>query len=106
MGEVRILRKLQHSNIISLFDVIVTGKHLVLVTEYLPGGELYNMIEKHGRLSEKQAHLFFAQIISGLEYCHDRCVTHRDIKPENILLDAHGNLKLADFGLSNLIKDG
>ena len=59
-----------------------------------------------GRLSEDEARRFFQQIIAGVEYCHEYMVVHRDLKPENLLLDAALNDKIADFGLSNMMKDG
>jgi len=49
---------------------------------------------------------FFSKFISGVEYCHRNMVVHRDLKPENLLLDSRGNIKLADFGLSNIMRDG
>ena len=49
---------------------------------------------------------FFHQIISGVEYCHFQKIVHRDLKPENLLLDSNLNLKIADFGLSNIMRDG
>lgn len=58
------------------------------------------------QLEEKEARYFFQQIISGVEYCHVHMVVHRDLKPENLLLDAENHVKLADFGLSNMMKDG
>ena len=45
-------------------------------------------------------------MISGIEYCHSKMIVHRDLKPENLLLDSHLNIKIADFGLSNVIQDG
>eukprot|EP00771_Trimastix_marina_P002635 gnl/Trimastix_PCT/3778.p1 GENE.gnl/Trimastix_PCT/3778~~gnl/Trimastix_PCT/3778.p1 ORF type:complete len:595 (-),score=111.67 gnl/Trimastix_PCT/3778:766-2427(-) len=74
--------------------------------ELVPGGELFNFIIKRGKLSEDYARRFFQQIISGVEYCHKHTVVHRDLKPENLLLDAQLNVKIADFGLSNMMWDG
>nr|KAG5703926.1 hypothetical protein BaRGS_008185 [Batillaria attramentaria] len=57
-------------------------------------------------LKEPEARKFFQQIISGVWYCHRHMVVHRDLKPENLLLDAQGGVKIADFGLSNMMHDG
>lgn len=104
--EIRVLKTFHHPHIIRLYDVISTPACIFLVMECLPGGELYNLLDRNGRLPEDQARLYFQQIISGLDYCHTYRVVHRDIKPENILLDQFGNIKIADFGLSNLMPDG
>jgi 5'-AMP-activated protein kinase catalytic alpha subunit len=77
-----------------------------MVMEYVSGGELFDYIIKHGKLDEDQARRFFQQIISGVGYCHRHMVVHRDLKPENLLLDADCNVKIADFGLSNMMTDG
>lgn len=69
-------------------------------------GELFDHIVEKGRLVEDEARHFFQQIISGVEYCHRNMVVHRDLKPENLLLDAKMNIKIADFGLSNVMRDG
>ena len=61
---------------------------------------------KHGKLKEEDARRFFQQIISGVDYCHRHNVVHRDLKPENLLLDQALNVKIADFGLSNMMTDG
>ena len=58
------------------------------------------------QLKEPEARRFFQQIISGVEYCHRHMVVHRDLKPENLLLDDKLNVKIADFGLSNMMQDG
>ena len=61
---------------------------------------------KHGKLKEGEARRFFQQIISGVNYCHRHMIVHRDLKPENLLLDKYLNVKIADFGLSNMMSDG
>jgi serine/threonine protein kinase len=57
-------------------------------------------------MNELESRRYFQQLISGVEYCHNYKVTHRDLKPENLLLDDFSHIKLADFGLSNIMKDG
>lgn len=69
-----------------------------MIMEYVSGGELFEHIVKHGKLSEKEGRKFIQQIISGVDYCHRHMVVHRDLKPENLLLDQKGNVKIADFG--------
>ncbi|KAG9464099.1 hypothetical protein GDO78_020497 [Eleutherodactylus coqui] len=77
-----------------------------MVMEYVSGGELFDYICKHGRVEEPEARRLFQQILSAVDYCHRHMVVHRDLKPENVLLDAHMNAKIADFGLSNMMSDG
>nr|CCA17060.1 SNF1related protein kinase catalytic subunit alpha p [Albugo laibachii Nc14] len=60
----------------------------------------------HSTLMPEEARHFFHQILSGVEYCHFHRIVHRDLKPENLLLDADNNVKIADFGLSNIMQDG
>ena len=77
-----------------------------MIMEYVSGRELFDYILKHGKLKESEARRFFQQIISGVDYCHRHMVVHRDLKPENLLLDQNLNVKIADFGLSNMMRDG
>ena len=77
-----------------------------MITEYVSEGEIFDYVVSRGKLSEKEARKFFQQIISGVAYCHQNIVIHRDLKPENLLLDHHGNVKIADFGLSNIMTNG
>ncbi len=74
--------------------------------EYAQGGELFDYIVKRSRVSDIPAAKFFQQTISGIEYLHKLNIVHRDLKPENLLLDHNNNIKMVDFGLSNIYKDG
>lgn len=105
--EISILKLLKHPNIVQLFEVIEDDSgRIFLVLELVAGGELFDYIVARGRVKEKEARKFFRQIISGVEYCHANLVVHRDLKPENLLLDNDGNVKINDFGFSNLIRPG
>uniref|UniRef100_A0A8C2HWV3 MAP/microtubule affinity-regulating kinase 3 n=1 Tax=Cyprinus carpio TaxID=7962 RepID=A0A8C2HWV3_CYPCA len=99
--EVRIMKLLNHPNIVKLFEVIETDKTLYLMMEYASGGEVFDYLVAHGRMKEKEARAKFRQIVSAVQYCHQKCIVHRDLKAENLLLDADMNIKIADFGFSN-----
>ncbi|KAL7012966.1 hypothetical protein ACKWTF_015120 [Chironomus riparius] len=104
--EVRIMKMLDHPNIVKLFQVIQTDKTLYLVMEYASGGEVFDYLVMHGRMKEKEARAKFRQIVSAVQYLHQKRIIHRDLKAENLLLDSEMNIKIADFGFSNEFTPG
>lgn len=87
------------------YTVIKTPAEIIMVLEYA-GGELFDYIVQNGRMKENEARRFFQQMLCAVEYCHRHKIVHRDLKPENLLLDENLNVKIADFGLSNIMTDG
>ncbi|XP_044496729.1 CBL-interacting serine/threonine-protein kinase 11 [Mangifera indica] len=99
--EISIMRRLNHPNIVKLYEVLATKTKIYFVMEFVKGGELFAKVAK-GRFTEDLSRKYFQQLISAVGYCHSRGVFHRDLKPENLLVDENGNLKVSDFGLSAL----
>uniref|UniRef100_A0A1I7SBJ3 Serine/threonine-protein kinase par-1 n=1 Tax=Bursaphelenchus xylophilus TaxID=6326 RepID=A0A1I7SBJ3_BURXY len=104
--EVRIMKQLDHPNIVKLYQVMETDQTLYLVMEYASGGEVFDYLVAHGRMKEKEARAKFRQIVSAVQYLHSKNIIHRDLKAENLLLDADMNIKIADFGFSNQFSAG
>ncbi|XP_022242809.1 MAP/microtubule affinity-regulating kinase 3-like isoform X2 [Limulus polyphemus] len=104
--EVKIMKMLDHPNVVKLYQVIETEKTLYLVMEYASGGELFDYLVAHGRMKEKESRAKFRQIVSAVQYCHQKKIIHRDLKAENLLLDGEMNIKIADFGFSNEFSPG
>ncbi|XP_057435377.1 CBL-interacting serine/threonine-protein kinase 14-like [Lotus japonicus] len=98
--EITIMRRLNHQNIIELFEVLATKTKIYFIMEFAAGGELFHAVEGKGRLDEPLARKYFRQLISAVKHCHSRGVFHRDLKLDNLLLDGNGDLKVTDFGLS------
>jgi serine/threonine protein kinase len=100
--EAAIVSLVNHPYICGMRDVVRTAHHWYMLFEYVNGGQMLDYIISHGRLKEKQARKFARQICSALDYCHRNSIVHRDLKIENILISKTGDIKIIDFGLSNL----
>src|SRR5581483_451738 len=102
--EARVLARLNHPNIVTVYDFGQSGGFFYLLMEFVDGVNLRQAMAT-SRFSPQQALLVVPKICEALQFAHDEGILHRDIKPENILLDAHGRLKIADFGIAKLIGD-
>lgn len=104
--EVSIMKILNHPNIVKLFEVIETEKTMYLVMEYINNGEVFEYLVKNGRMKENIARQKFRQIVSAVQYLHSKNIIHRDLKAENLLLDCNLDVKIVDFGFSNMFVEG
>ncbi|KAK4877260.1 hypothetical protein RN001_009766 [Aquatica leii] len=100
--EVEIQSHLRHKNILRMYGYFHDDTRVYLILEYAPKGACYTelMASENKRFSEERTANYIAQITDALRYCHLKKVIHRDIKPENLLIDAKGEIKIADFGWS------
>lgn len=107
LNERAVLEKINSAFIIKLEFAFQSPDKLYLITEFAQGGELFYHLENEKAFHLERAKLYIAEIALALEALHSNNCIYRDLKPENILLDAHGHIKLTDFGLSNsnLIND-
>ncbi|ODQ79149.1 hypothetical protein BABINDRAFT_162205 [Babjeviella inositovora NRRL Y-12698] len=97
-------KSLKHPNVISLLTYGTDNVWLWMAMELATGGDLFDKIEPDVGVDEQVANFYFHQLVNAVLFIHGQGIAHRDIKPENILLDARGNLKLADFGLGTVFQ--
>eukprot|EP00026_Physarum_polycephalum_P005284 Phypoly_transcript_05316.p1 GENE.Phypoly_transcript_05316~~Phypoly_transcript_05316.p1 ORF type:complete len:495 (+),score=67.53 Phypoly_transcript_05316:333-1817(+) len=98
--ERHLLKKFTHPHVVHLKYCFQTETHLYMVMDYISGGELFDLLEARGKLTEDEARFFAAQIVLAIGFLHEHDIIYRDLKPENCLLDMRGDLCLIDFGLS------
>ncbi|KAL0477104.1 serine/threonine-protein kinase TIO [Acrasis kona] len=97
--EIRILKNLNHENIVLLLDTFETETEFCIVMEYAQG-ELFEVLEDDKKLPEEQVANIAKQLVRALQYLHSNRIVHRDMKPQNILIGADGAIKLCDFGFA------
>ena len=105
--EINILSKIHQPNIVKLFCVIETDRQIFIIMEYIKGNELFQYILVKKRLDEEEACYYFLQIINCIDYLNRIKISHRDLKAENIIIEQKSKeIKMIDFGLSNLYENG
>lgn len=102
--EVAIQRNLQHPHILKFFGKRTQGDVEFIFLEYAAGGELFDRIEPDIGMKKPEAQRYLNQLLSGVEYLHEKGIAHRDLKPENLLLDDHDNIKISDFGMATMFR--
>lgn len=101
--EIALLRELKHPFIAELYEILEDEKNHYLIMEFAENGNMLEFVNNTGRITEAQARRYFSQLIYVLEYLHqEKKIAHRDLKAENIMLDSYGNIRVIDFGLSNV----
>jgi len=107
VNEIEVLKKIDHPNIVRIYEFAQDKEYFYLVTEYCEGGELLNKIIKQKFITERVAAKVIKQVLSAVVYCHEKNIVHRDLKLDNIVLesdDIEGNIKVIDFGTSRIFK--
>lgn len=102
MKEASILKRLNHPNILKIYNFVETPYTLYFVLEYIESGSLAGLVKKYGVFPEPLISRYVEQTLRGLDYLHKECIIHRDIKGDNILITKDGKVKLADFGTAKL----
>jgi len=113
--EIKSMITIKSKNVMKLFAYNLNCKYpekngnflntILLVLEFCPGGELFDILYYTQQLDEVTARTYFIQMMKGLSECHDAGIIHRDLKPQNLLMDGQFQLKITDFGLSKLVKN-
>ena len=101
--ETNLMKKLNHPNITKILELFEDKEYILIIMEYINGGNLFSFLKKHRKVSEKTAKLLYRQIILGIKYMHEQGIVHRDIKLENILIDLNNNIKICDFGIGRVL---
>ena len=104
-NEFKILQALDHPAIISILGANQDEKYMYFSLEFIPGGELFNLLKVENKFSLEKAQFYAGQIVFVLDYLHSKNIIYRNLKPENILINKNGYIKITDFELSKEIQD-
>ena len=104
MREAKMLAKLDHPNILKIYDLGIEDDQPYLVLEYVRGESVRERLNREGPIKPEEAGRIALMVARGLAYAHDKSILHRDVKPENVLLSIEGGVKLLDFGLGKLLE--
>ena len=104
--EARAAGGLSHPNIVPIFDYGETNQLAYIVMEFIGGGSLTGLLKKHTRLTVPEALRIMEQLLSGLQFSHDKGIVHRDVKPDNVMLTEDQTVKIADFGIARIEGSG
>jgi len=107
--EIRLLKKISHPQIVKFIEAFESFNEIIIVTEFLNGGELFDRIaSEEFEITEEECCLFLRQICRGVEYLHKQTILHLDLKPENIVCQSKKSsvIKIIDFGLAKEVKPG
>ncbi|KAL6953120.1 hypothetical protein U1Q18_048489 [Sarracenia purpurea var. burkii] len=105
--ELALLQKIRHPNVVQFLGAVTQSSPMMIVTEYLPKGDLRAFLKRKGSLKPMTAVKYALDIARGMNYLHEHkpeAIIHRDLEPSNILRDDSGHLKVADFGVSKMLK--
>jgi serine/threonine-protein kinase len=100
--EVRAVARLNHRNIVQVYDFGAEGDLAYIVMEYIQGKELKDFFDANERFDLPRTFRLMAELLDALEFAHEAGVIHRDIKPANVMIDAAGHAKLTDFGVARV----
>jgi calcium-dependent protein kinase len=107
LNEIEMLKRMDHPNIVKIFEFFYSSKNYYLITEFCKEGELFETIVREGPFNEEFAGYILFQIFSAVNYCHSINILHRDLKPENILIERKEQngflkIKIIDFGTAKI----
>eukprot|EP00300_Choanocystis_sp_HF-7_P013142 c18173_g1_i1.p1 GENE.c18173_g1_i1~~c18173_g1_i1.p1 ORF type:complete len:288 (+),score=68.95 c18173_g1_i1:134-997(+) len=100
--EITTMKKIDHPNVVKIYEVLATKDEILIVMELVEGGDLLDWIEHREYLDEAEAMRFFASMVQAVQVCHENGVCHRDIKPDNMMVTPDGRIKITDFGMAVL----
>jgi len=103
--ELQIVTRLQHPNIVRVYDVVEFDHHVYIFMDWCDKGDLLEYIKKKGYISETKSRHYFKQLLSAVKYLHSLDLAHRDLKCENVLLVAGDQVRISDFGFARYCRD-